>query len=287
MVHPIATTSQSEELPYFQHLWRLLLAPETDLASKLEQLFAEETARFELDCAFLSRIDRDDGTQHFELVHSPHGEIREDLTVPLSETYCRKTIVAPEGTMAVSDATAEGWGDDPAYDRFDIGSYVGTTVTTGDDLYGTLCFTDTAPRELPLTDEEVALVEMYGQWATYELNQYTAPPNRDPTGGELEEHDLLLSPELDVMMDALGTHARRVILLTLLEVPAATSSDLRDRWGDAELSEIELHHAHLPKLEQAGYIEWDPDSATLSRGPEFSDIEPLLRLLNEYTGAGS
>lgn len=287
MVHPIATTSQSEELPYFQHLWRLLLAPETDLASKLEQLFAEETARFELDCAFLSRIDRDDGTQHFELVHSPHGEIREDLTVPLSETYCRKTIVAPEGTMAVSDATAEGWGDDPAYDRFDIGSYVGTTVTTGDDLYGTLCFTDTGPRELPLTDEEVALVEMYGQWVTYELNQWTGPPTTDPAEGELEEHDLALSPQLDATMDALASRARRTILLALREMPAGTIVDLRTRWADAEFDQVELHHTHLPKLDRAGYIDWDPDSRTISRGPAFSDVEPLLRLLDEWTELNS
>lgn len=287
MVHPIARTAQTEELPYFEHLWHLLLAPNRNLTGKLEQLFGEETAHFDLASAFLSRIDRDAETQHFELVHGPRGVLTEGETVPLSETYCRKTIETPEGTMAVSDMTAEGWDEDPAYERFDLGCYVGTTVTLDDDLYGTLCFADSASRAPPLTDEEVTLVEMYGQWVTYELNQYTGPPSHDTAGADPEELDRVLSPQLDVMMDALGTRARRVVLLTLLEMPAETTTELSDRVAEAELAEIELQHAHLPKLEAAGYIEWDPDSRTISRGPDFSDIEPLLRLLKEYTGVGA
>jgi len=43
--------------------------------------------------------------------------------------------------------------------------------------------------------------------------------------------------------------------------------------------EIELTHVHLPKLEEAGYIEWDREAQTASRGPAFEEIEPALRVL--------
>lgn len=55
----------------------------------------------------------------------------------------------------------------------------------------------------------------------------------------------------------------------------ASGSDERAR----RQMEIQLHHRHLPKLQRADLIEWDRDTGTVSRGPQFEDIEPALRLL--------
>lgn len=42
---------------------------------------------------------------------------------------------------------------------------------------------------------------------------------------------------------------------------------------------MELSHVHLPKLEDSGLIEWDSEAGTVSRGPAFEEVEPVLRLL--------
>lgn len=42
---------------------------------------------------------------------------------------------------------------------------------------------------------------------------------------------------------------------------------------------VELEHHHLPKLQSNGMIEWDRETQTVSRGPAFEEIEPLLHLL--------
>jgi len=42
---------------------------------------------------------------------------------------------------------------------------------------------------------------------------------------------------------------------------------------------LRLHHVHLPKLEAAAFIEWNVDSQTITRGPRFDEIAPLLALL--------
>lgn len=42
---------------------------------------------------------------------------------------------------------------------------------------------------------------------------------------------------------------------------------------------IRLEHVHLPKLDDAGLIEWDRDTDTITRGPRFDEVEPVLRLL--------
>jgi hypothetical protein len=43
---------------------------------------------------------------------------------------------------------------------------------------------------------------------------------------------------------------------------------------------IRLRHNHLPRLEDAGYIEWDREEGTVSRGPAFGEVEPAIRLLS-------
>lgn len=53
---------------------------------------------------------------------------------------------------------------------------------------------------------------------------------------------------------------------------------------DATLTEMRtaLYHVHLPKLAEAGYIEWNKDTHTIRRGPNFDEIAPLLRLMAEH-----
>lgn len=49
-----------------------------------------------------------------------------------------------------------------------------------------------------------------------------------------------------------------------------------------ELPAMELYHWHLPRLVEAGYIEWDSDTHTIQRRPNFDEIVPLLDLITDY-----
>ena len=42
---------------------------------------------------------------------------------------------------------------------------------------------------------------------------------------------------------------------------------------------LKLEHMHLPKLDDAGLIKWQRDTDTITRGPRFEEVEPVLRLL--------
>ncbi len=283
MTHRICT-SEGGELRYFQRLWRTLLAPDLSPRTKLERLLEQETTEFGLEHAFLSQIDLENETEHFEVAHGSHEALEPGATVPLSKTYCRKTIADPDGTMAVSDALAEGWGDDPAYEAFELGSYLGTTVSVEDHLYGTLCFVGATARDEPIRDEEKAIVEMHSQWVAYTLGRFASPPFRemrlDVIGGRAVSSD-----EIDSMMDALRVRTRRVILMSLSGDTTETSAETLERQLDLEDARTRLHHSDLPRLANAGYIEWDDESDTISTGPKFSEVAPLVRLLKEYDSA--
>jgi hypothetical protein len=281
MTHSICTSDAGGELPYFQRLWRTLLAPNIDPQTRLERLFDHETTEFDLKYAFLSHIDLETETERFEIVHGSHEDLKPGSTVPLSKTYCRKTIADPEGTLAISDALAEGWEDDPAYETFGLESYLGTTVSVDDQLYGTLCFADTAAREEPIRDEEKALIEMHSQWVAYTLDLWDRLPTRG-TRTDTIEGRAVSSDAIDSMMDALRKRPRRVILMTLLGDTTEVSLATLERQINDENTRIRLYHSHLPKLANAGYIEWDDASDTISEGPRFSEVEPLVQLLKEY-----
>ena len=83
----------------------------------------------------------------------------------------------------------------------------------------------------------------------------------------------------------LKTRPRRVALTVLKRDGGRVSqADVVSRLDSStERAAIELTHVHLPKLEGAGYITWDRDAETFSRGPKFDEIEPFIDFFNEHT----
>ncbi|AEN05131.1 hypothetical protein Halar_1387 [halophilic archaeon DL31] len=286
MPHRICTSDSSGVVSHFQRIGRTLFAPTIEPRTRLEQLFEHETAEFDLPYAFLSYIDLENETERFETVHGSHEILQSGATPPLSKTYCRKTIADPEGTIAVSNAFDEGWEDDPAYETLRFESYLGTTVSVAGELYGTLCFADTAARDEPLIDQEKALVEMYSQWVGYILTHWDESPIRGTRIDTIEAR-AVSSEAIDSMMDALTNRTRRVILMTLLgDTPEISIATLEQRLR-VEDHQIRVFHSHLPKLVHSGYIEWDCELDAISKGPKFSEVEPLVQLLKQYEAAFS
>lgn len=93
----------------------------------------------------------------------------------------------------------------------------------------------------------------------------------------------LLSEKFDI----LSHPARRRLLVALDAQNPRDEDDLASNSiaGDGEnleLLEQEMYHSHLPKLEEAGFINWDRDRGTITRGPRFEEIEPLIKLMNDH-----
>lgn len=95
------------------------------------------------------------------------------------------------------------------------------------------------------------------------------------------------SNSLSRMFDALKhPYRRRVLLLVSEDNPRGEDefavADLATEDDDLELLTTELYHAHLPKLAESGYIEWEGDTQTIRQGPNFDEIAPLLRLMSDH-----
>lgn len=90
--------------------------------------------------------------------------------------------------------------------------------------------------------------------------------------------------------DCLRAPARRALLLSLHERdsrPFVVGDGMGNSTDDAALSvesldgefdPVRLHHVHLPKLADAGYVERDGDDRIVP-GDSFEEIRPLLETL--------
>ncbi len=93
---------------------------------------------------------------------------------------------------------------------------------------------------------------------------------------------------LSDMFAVLADKNRRRVLTALLEHnsqddhPPQLPDDIIPESADVESLMIHLHHAHLPKLERAGFIEWNRAENTVRKGPQFEEIRPLLELMENH-----
>lgn len=91
---------------------------------------------------------------------------------------------------------------------------------------------------------------------------------------------------LNEQMDALVSMERRELLYELQKRPQDSDilENLEPANGESTETEfeIEMHHVHLPKLEQYGFVDWEPESDTVRRGPRFDDLEPMLDTLSSH-----
>lgn len=102
------------------------------------------------------------------------------------------------------------------------------------------------------------------------------------------------SERLDSELKVLSSRERREILdcFVGMDTETATVETLSDRlgraWGDGggdqspptEAIQAKLHHVHLPKLADCGFLEYDPRSNTVRYQPD-ERVEKLVQFVSD------
>ncbi len=96
-------------------------------------------------------------------IHSPLS-LDVGYETPCQNTYCTE-VVETQSTVAFSWAgTMEPMKTHPIYCNLKLESYIGTPILVNGNLYGTLNFSDTSPRNSEFTEREEDIVELMAKY---------------------------------------------------------------------------------------------------------------------------
>lgn len=154
---------------YRQELYRITTDPSLSLEAKTRKLLELGCDRLGVENGHIVEIDREVG-RHAIRTAAGSDFVQPDTVTELDETYCRETITSGS-IMTVYDAAEEGWGDDEAYQRWEIGCYIGGRIEVGKELYGTVCFVNSQPRERPFSETERTFVDLVTRWLNQALER--------------------------------------------------------------------------------------------------------------------
>jgi len=154
---------------YRRELHRVTADTTLRTEEKVARLLELGCDRLGVENGHVVRIDQGAG-RHEVWLAAGTDFVEADTVTDLEETYCRETVGSEE-VLAVFNAPAEGWGDDPAYERWDIGCYIGSRLVVRDDPYGTVCFVDQRPREQSFSQPERTFVDRVARWIEYLLER--------------------------------------------------------------------------------------------------------------------
>jgi len=231
-----------------------IIRGEGSFESKARQALAVGSRFLGADSGYLARVD----TEYWEVLVSTESigdELPTGTGIDFETSYCRRTVDAPAGQIALHDAPAQGWADDPAFETQGLSCYHGTTLVVDGEPYGTVCFVADDPRE-EFSECECLFAELIARLLEREL--------------ERQQHETELTRQAN-----LATVLNRVLrhnLRNKLSIVRGYTQLLADSVPDSEVGEtaldtidslIELSEK-ARKLDRIVGAESDPEPTDLS-----------------------
>lgn len=162
---------ESQESPSGDEIRRRLRELRREDASfetKIERALELGRAYLDVDNAHLIRIDpRTDYWEAVASIGDEDGTYWAGQVIDLQQSCCRHTVSRGH-SVALHDAAAQGWTDDPAFDAHDLQCYHGTPIAIGQETYGTVCFVSETARQ-PFQENENMFVELVAHFLENEI----------------------------------------------------------------------------------------------------------------------
>jgi PAS domain S-box-containing protein len=174
--------------------YRVISRKDLDFEEKVERLLEIGQTVLGTETAALSRIEG--GTYVFEIVRDRTGNIEAGDTVPLKTTNCERAVVE-EQTLVLADIAADRpeLTEKVGYTEMGVSCYLGTPVIVDGSVYGTFCFYDRQSRD-SFSEWEVTLVELMGNWVSYEQERERREQELTRERNRLEEFASVVSHDL-------------------------------------------------------------------------------------------
>lgn len=159
---------ERESSDYFRDLYDIGSNRSLSIDEKIERAITIGRDRLGLAYGVLSYT----AEGRYEVVGSTikTGDYSAGSVHELDETWCRH-VVDDREMLVVADADDSGYADDIARDVTGLQCYIGAPILVDGEAYGTLCYSDTSPRDTAFGEQEQQFVELLTQWISYEIER--------------------------------------------------------------------------------------------------------------------
>jgi len=150
-----------------EEMYRVASAKDLSFEQRVDRMLSTGCDVLQTEYGALSHVEGEEYV--FDVVHDPTGGTQAGDRVQLDQTNCERAIVT-EQTLVLEDVAREApeLTDRTGFTEQGISCYLGTPVVVDGEVYGTFCFYDDEPRTEPFTDWEITIVELLGNWISYE-----------------------------------------------------------------------------------------------------------------------
>ncbi|MEP2985955.1 MAG: ATP-binding protein [Roseibium sp.] len=175
-----------------RQLYMLAVEPDLGFEDKVTQLLTLGTEALGLELGIVSRVNYPVYECFF--VHGPEWAPLPGASFDIKGTYCLRTLKNDKVT-AFHHAGQQEISSHPCYQNFGLESYIGAPLRRGDEFFGTLNFSDRAPRQAPFSNKEFEFVAFLARWLGNELRLHAERR-------ELRQQRGLLSAMIDAVPEA-------------------------------------------------------------------------------------
>jgi PAS domain S-box-containing protein len=178
-----------------REMYEIIADRERPFSEQVEALLALGRDEFGLAYGTLSHVV--DERYLFEVVDADDDGIQSGDVSSLSATNCER-VASTEETLALGDVERDAPDETSraGHTEWGISSYIGVPVYANDSVYGTLCFYGTEPRSGQFSDWEVTLVDLMGQWVSYELQRQERNDRLERQNEKLDRYASIVSHDL-------------------------------------------------------------------------------------------
>ena len=154
-------TALRDSVEALRELYQVISTPRRRASEKIQAMLAMGCQRFAVSTGTLCHIvgERCEITQTIP----SDGEIPQGEVLALADTYCRDTLHVPQ-PIGFEHASAGPWRQHPCFRKYQLEVYLGTPVRVGEELFGTLSFSDRKPRSTLFTVVDRELIQLMAQW---------------------------------------------------------------------------------------------------------------------------
>ena len=162
------TTSLVNKLHLMEALYKVISQNTADLDEQVQHILKTGCELFDQEIAIFSHIVKNDFI--VEQGYSTTKKIKKGQKFDLKKTFCSITIEHTD-PIAIDIVRKPKWKKHPCYLNTGLLSYIGINIYKEGDLYGTLSFSSSLPKDQPFRESDFDFIKTLAEWMRNILSQ--------------------------------------------------------------------------------------------------------------------